>query len=296
MKYFLAIMAILLVAIPIVLAEDSNESNDTSNVTVSDSNSFQNDRSERLAEMKQQRKDMGDQARERIGEAKEKAKEAREKLKEIREVSKESLKAKTEEIKSCKNKETDTCKKTRTEAKDNVQNFIIKTADKVIALLTDFRAKITESETIAKIDSRISEINAIKENSSLVNMTKEEVLAVKNQIQQAWPDVRKTVRLGILKQADAKIKAKIDSAKGLEAKLDAIVVKIKENNSTKVSEIEAKVAEFKAKVAAAAAAETQATGDDEAKIKAKLEEANNALKDANKIREEIVKLVKEGKQ
>jgi len=260
-----------------------------------------------------------------------KAQEMREKVKEIREVRKDIRAERSEtveviksertkmialgdELRSCKGKNTEECKQKRATGKKTIKQTLLNSADHVLKLLNDAKARIEASEieskeeAIGKIDAQITNIEAAKAKVEALTeeSTREEYNSANKELRNAINEARKDLRKSTYSLVSRRMGLVIGMAEQLEKRLENALAKLAEKgvdtSGVELDAFKAKVSEAKSLHAEAIALfEQSKTAANDAKdlvkqANEKLREAHAALKESHKILKDIVNQLKRAKR
>ncbi len=215
---------------------------------------------------------------------------------------------------ACK-EQGDSCNLTDGNLMSGAKDFLGNSADAIIAHLNKLKTKIQENEdlseaevndALAKIDAKISEVQAAKLQAENAK-TKEEVREAAKNINADWKNIKLVSALYLNQIAHARLGGIIIKSEKLREKLDRVLAKMEENGkdtaSVKplVTEFDASLKLAKEKYEAAVSKFNEfwaAEGKPEAKDKLEeaqglMKESKAALKEANEKLREIIKTVKE---
>lgn len=296
MKQWIAILAILLVALtPVVYAEENatTEGNETQEA------------GKTLRERAQIAKEAAQQAREDVKEVKAEIKEqAREQRTKIAQI--------TEDLKECKGKKTADCDSKRKEGKTQARNVLIKAAQDVVAMLETAKAKVLASEAAdkeeitAKLDEQITAIEAekAKVEGLTADSTKKDIQTAAKDLRKAIQDGKRALKYGAHKMVQSKLGGVLTISEQLVTKLENRLQKLAEKgtdvSSVSLDAFKAKVTEAKTLYDEAAAAfekskETVAEGEKDEFMKQateKMQASHKALKEARDMLNDILQKIK----
>lgn len=331
----IAILAIFLVSIlPLSLAEEDDNTDETDTATSMGNGGrlkerlkeIEEERTERLKDLQENpdwakyNETLGYKARVLDKIKIEKARENYIKAKErfiLKKMDLEQAKLKFQEKQELRKqcKETGDCNITDEELIEHAKNFLGNSADAIIEHLNKVKEKIQENEDltdeeanamIAKIDAKIAEIEAAKEQVQNAT-TRQEIVDAAQTINAAWKNIKMQTEVYANGLINARIGGIIVKSDHLSEKLSKILARM-EANGKNVSDVQPLIDEFDAKIklakekyeAAVQAYKEYWLAEDKPEAKDKLEEAKDllkeakeALKDANEKLREIVKAIKE---
>lgn len=259
------------------------------------------------------------EARDEAGEKREKMAEKREEMMEKREMLKAALEddrkavmSIRDNVRECKDKETDVCGRIRKEAKMHAAEYLEHATEKVIDVLNHAKERVEASdlnaeaktEILGEIDAQIAK--ATTDSSTLAslneNSTKDEVQSAVKSLREVWQDTQKAVHKAMTRSTANKLGGIIERASHLEERLNTTVARLNATGKDTAS-IEAEIADFKASIEKAKALHTEAQALAESKeagttdetmkqATGKLREAQAALKKAHEALKNILHGIK----
>ena len=257
MKQWIAILAILLVALaPVVYAEENNTQ--------------EADKGKTLRE----------QAKEVRAEVKEQAREQRMKVAEI-----------GNGLKTCKGRRTTDCDEKRNEAKVQAKDVLVNAAEDVTAMLTSAKEKILASAVsdkdalVADLDAQITAIaNAkVQVDALTANSTKEDVKTAAKDLRTAVQEAKKSLKYGANKLVSSRLGGVLVIVEQLQTKLENRLTKLAEKGADVSS---AGLDAFKVKIAKAKSLNAEAIAlFDKSKTAAQGEKDNLMKQATNKLKE-----------
>jgi hypothetical protein len=214
---------------------------------IEDSNVSLRERFQRAREITQQQIL---QARERYQTAKQEYQSARERY----QTAKENINRAKSTIARCKEDENEKCTQARTQIKAHSREFLLNTADKVLNVLEQLKAKVeanedlTEEEAaemLADLDEQIQEIEAAKAVIEDLDeeSTKEDIQEAAKTIKQAWAKTRVVVKKSAGRVVNAKVGGILVQIEQVKIKLDRIIEKLR-SEGYEIHGIEAIYADF----------------------------------------------------
>ncbi|MBI2564380.1 hypothetical protein HYV79_00115 [Candidatus Woesearchaeota archaeon] len=241
---------------------------------------------------KEKIKQFSEETRKQYKTIKEKANETKERLKDVREKSKE-----------CKDKASEECKKLSEKVKENANDFLLRTSEQIIGLLSKAKENVERSpldqeqkqEALARLDSRIEEVAKLKETLATdENVTKKEVKEASRLMREEWQKAKQDVRSAVGLVAASKIGGVLKRSEKLEEKLNKIVERAKETGEN-TQTIESLLKEFKVYVEKAKALHKEAqelfikekTSETMQEATEKLKLAQEELKNAQEVLKKI---------
>ncbi len=207
------------------------------------------------------------------------------------------------------------CNITEEDMINSAKNFLGNSADAIIEHLTKVKSKVEENEDlaeeeanemIAKIDAKIAEIQAAKEQAQNAT-TKEEIREAAKKINAAWKNIKILTQIHATALINARVGGIIVKSEHLKEKLEKILARMEENGKN-VDDIKPMIDEFEAKLKLAQEKYEAAVqkykefwmSEDKPEAKEKLEEAKSlmeeakeALKETNEKLRDIIKAIKE---
>lgn len=215
-----------------------------------------------------------------------------------------------EQLNTCGLNDSETCKQKREDVQANAKNYLLETADRIIATLEKIKAKAQESEDlseeevtgiIADIDGEIAALQEAK-NTLETSENKEELIEAAKTIKQEWNKIKVRARLHIEQMKGAKLGNILARAEHLQERLEAIKLKLQEQGQD-VSDLDGLITTFSTQIASAKEKYLEATdlfkqakeGDNAELVKQAQEahkEAEQAIKEAHATLKEIVKAIK----
>ncbi|MFH1332100.1 MAG: hypothetical protein ABIH63_02330 [archaeon] len=207
------------------------------------------------------------------------------------------------------------CNITEEDMIESAKNFLGNSADAIIEHLNKVKSKIEENddlteeeaqEMIEKIDAKIAEIQAAKEQAQNAT-TKEEIREAAQKINAAWKNIKQLTHVHANALINARIGGIVVKSEQLKEKLERILARMEENNKS-IEDIQPLIDEYEAKLKLAqeeyeaavqkyrefwAAEDKPEAKDKLEEAKQLMEEAKEALKEANEKLREIIKAIKE---
>jgi hypothetical protein len=171
-------------------------------------------------------------------------------------------------LKDCKGKADDAaCAETKKQAKKDAKDFLLNSADRVLALLEKTKERITNSDmadagktaSLAKIDARIAELAGARTTIEQLgdDVTKDQIQEASRLIKDAWKGTNKDVKEEASKLAASKIGGVLVQIERLQAKLQNKIDQLKKAGKD-TSAIDAIMTDFNAKIDAAKASQADA--------------------------------------
>lgn len=222
-------------------------------------------------------------------------KDARAEIKTERKVLSAELK---EQVKTCKDKNTQDCKEVRAEAKLAMKDLLISASEKTDAMIESIKQLVANSQTsnkaevTAKLEARTAALAEAKADAESLdeNSTKEKVNGASIKMRTEVEAAKHAIKEETSKIMSERLTDVLQKSQQLERKLSDIVARL-QAKGVDTSTID--TASLKAKLTAAAEAKAQADVKVEAAAQLEGKEKGQALNEAaNKLRESH-KLVKE---
>jgi len=252
---------------------------------------------EKYAQNKEQMRTRLVNAKEKRAEAKTKHQEARQKIQERK-----------EKLNSCKDSETEDCKKTRKETKKHTKDYLSNIAEHVLGLIAKTKERVEGSnmpedqkaELLAKLDENAAEIAGAAEAVGELGeeSTREDYKEAVKLIRESWKDTKKSIKKGAGKVAANKIRAIGVRLERLSAKLHKMIERL-ENAGEDVSKAQEQLDAYDQNLASAKAAREEAqslyqSGDVAGAVE-KTKEAHRYLLEAHKALKHVVRDIKSKK-
>ncbi len=245
-----------------------------------------------------------EQMRERLAKAKDKRVEAKAKHQEAR----QKIQERKEKLNSCKDSETEDCKKTRTETKKHTKDYLSNVAEHIMGLIAKTKERVQASnmgeeqkaQIMTKLDEHATEIASAADSVEELGeeSTREDYQEATKLIRESWKGTKEEIKKGAGKVAANKIRALNNRMGQLQTKLRNTVQRL-ENAGEDTTPVKAQLAEFEAKLAQSKAAEQEAqnkyqAGDVEGAVE-KTKEAHRHLLAAHKALKQFVQNMKQVK-
>ena len=185
--------------------------------------------------------------RERQEEGRKEREERREQRTELREDFKEArmrykekaqeFRKLSEKVKECKDDNSERCITLRKETRLEAKAHLLRTADKILALLERTKERIEQSnskiktELVAELDAGISEVTAIKARIEALegDATRDEIKGLNKELKQVWKDAKHSVKLSIGHTINFGVHGVLVRAEKLETRLETALEKLEAN-------------------------------------------------------------------
>ncbi|RLE45390.1 hypothetical protein DRJ25_05730 [Candidatus Woesearchaeota archaeon] len=225
-----------------------------------------------------------------------------------------AVRAFKEELRNCKFKSDDACKKVKEDAKKKAYRFLFNSVDRGMALLEKAKERIDNSKlsdeeksaALSRIDSKIKELNNVKtELAGKDEINRKELREIAGKVRKSWNDVKKAISTKlhtVFIRRFGNIVVKLEKVK---TKLSDKITKL-ESNGVDVSQVstelfnekvdEAKAAYDRARALfdkAKTESEKDAAKELRAQAREKLRESHEALKAAREELKSIIKQLRE---
>jgi len=172
------------------------------------------------------------------------------------------------ELSQCKGKADTACAETRTRAKEHANNFLLNSADRVLALLEKTRERVEQSEKLSpqekndaleKLDTRLGDMAGVRETIEQMDetATKEQIQEASKLLGDSWKGANKEVKTQAGKVAADKIGGILVQIERLQAKLQNKIEQMKKAGKD-TSAIDAMMNDFNAKINTAKEAQVSA--------------------------------------
>lgn len=254
-------------------------------------------------ELLERAKKVREDSKEAFKTAKDELKEARQKLKD----SKENFVEVKKELEKCKEIQSDTCKKSRKDAKSHSAKLVDGATEHIYRVLERASKAIENSDLTddekasvnAQISEKLEQINALRQTQGQVQAqsTVKEIKDAAKKVNEFWKANKEFVKENNAKIISAKLGGVIAKTQSLKNKLDEKVELFKSEGKD-TADIESKIAQFNEKLSNAQALNEEvkallasvSSSDDKSSI---MKQATSKIKDAHAQLKEAHSLLKE---
>ncbi|GEM_PF-3912808 len=254
-------------------------------------------------ELLERAKKVREDSREAFKTAKDELKEARQKLKD----SKENFAQVKKELEKCKEIQSDTCKKSRKDAKSHSAKLVDGATEHIYRVLERASKAVENSDlsddekasTNAEISEKLEQINALRQTQGQIQTqsTVKEIKDAAKKVNEFWKANKEFVKENNAKITSAKLGGVIAKTQALKSKFDAKVAAFKSEGKD-TTELESKIAAFNEKLSSAQALNEEvkallssvSSSDDKSSV---MKQATSKTKDAHVQLKEAHSLLKE---
>jgi len=168
--------------------------------------------------------------------------------------AKENIQKAKDTVERCRSDDEEACTQARLQIKSQSKNFLESTADRVIGILEQLKAKIeanedlTEEEASEMMDNLDEQIQKVEDAKGVVEnldneSTTEDIREAANTIKEVWKETKVTAKQSAGRVVNAKVGGIIVQIEHVQEKLDRIIERL-QNEGYEIEGIEAIYADF----------------------------------------------------